>query len=681
MKAPLLFAAFLLLCCSGYLPVSGQANTGRRDSLLTVANKVPADTTNLNALINVQRYYFEKGQYDSALIYSRQALPLAVTLNDLNRIARSHYNLSLVYTQLTNYDSANAHLDRIDELMPQVNDTSIRIGAYNTRALLSNYRSDYATAVEALMKAVELIEASKSPTVRNMLAQTYGNIGHNLIAEKQTEKGIEYEQKALMLKGYPNEARYRVLIHLDIFDAYVNLKNIEKARLHLDSAIEGNKPLNNVAVSSLVANNKGIYYTAINNITESLAAFQEAYTLSDRSGNGYLKAEAAENLAILCLKQGNLSMAEKFAIEGNEIGRKLSQLKVVAGTYDVLGEVSSRRNDFKKALGYAALNKLYSDSATNRESQKTIVALENRYQHQKRQREIAALTASNVAHELDVVKKNRMLIGGSVLSIAVIIILALSYRNSKQRREIAEKEQTLQKEQIRFLERQQQVVSLQSMINGQETERTRIAKDLHDGLGGLFSTVKMYFSTLQHKNPQLGGDELFQKGYAIIDTASVEVRRIAHNMMPEVLMKLGLVNALKDLCDSITSGKLLTVSLEVHGMNGRLNATTEIMLFRIIQELLNNIIKHAHATEVIIQCVRDQSRLSVIVEDNGQGFNTADAEAGTHSGITTVKNRVDYLKGRMTIDSQKNVGTTVMMDFLINEGDKEAKEETKEETR
>jgi signal transduction histidine kinase len=250
----------------------------------------------------------------------------------------------------------------------------------------------------------------------------------------------------------------------------------------------------------------------------------------------------------------------------------------------------------------------------------------------------------------------------------VIAILALSYRNSRQRREIAEKEQTLQKEQILFLERQQQVVSLQSMINGQETERTRIAKDLHDGLGGLFSTVKMYFSTLQHNNPQLGNDELFQKGYAIIDTASVEVRRIAHNMMPEVLLKLGLVNALKDLCDSITAGKLLSVSLEVHGMNGRFNATTEIMLFRIIQELLNNIIKHARATEVIIQCVRDQSRLSVIVEDNGRGFNTAEAEAGPHAGMATVKNRVDYLKGHITVDSQKNVGTTVMMDFLINEG-------------
>jgi two-component system NarL family sensor kinase len=642
----------LVICFTWHLPASGQSL---------------ADTTRLNELIDLQRHYFDHGKYDSALYYSKQALPVAMKLDQIDRIAKSHYNISLVYTQLTNYDSAEAHLDRIEDLRRQIKDTALLINTYNTRALLSNYRSDFETAVEELMKAMELIERSKSKSARDLLAQAYGNIGHNLIAEKQIEKGIEYEKKALLMKGYPNEARYRVLIHLDIFDSYLKLGDLSEARLHLDSAIEGNQLLNNIAVSVLVANSKGVYYNAIKDIPKALAAYEEGYRLSEQSGTEYYKAEIASNVAQIYLGQNNLAFAEKFSLEGNETARRLSQLKVAATTYNTLSEIMSRRKDFKRALEYAALYKTFADSATNEETQRTSVALESRYQHQKRQKEIVALTAANVAHELDGLKKDRMLIGGSILSIAIIVVLALSYFNSKQRREIVEKERVLQHEQIKFLERQQQVVSLQSMINGQETERTRIAKDLHDGLGGLFSTVKMYFSTLQYKNPELGNDELFQKGYSIVDTASVEVRRIAHNMMPEVLMKLGLINALKDLCDSITSGKLLTVSLEVHGMNSRLNSTTEIMLFRIIQELLNNIIKHAHASEAIIQCIRDQSRLSVIVEDNGRGFDTLVAEAGVHAGMNTVKHRVDYLKGKITIDSQKNVGTTVMMDFLIND--------------
>jgi signal transduction histidine kinase len=254
----------------------------------------------------------------------------------------------------------------------------------------------------------------------------------------------------------------------------------------------------------------------------------------------------------------------------------------------------------------------------------------------------------------------------AVLAIGSIVLLGLLYRNSQQKKAAALSEQALQKEQIKFLERQQQVVSLQSMVNGQETERTRIAKDLHDGLGGLFSTVKMYFSTLEHEQEQLKNNALFKKSYEMVDTAATEVRRIAHNMMPEVLLKLGLIQALNDLCGNITASRLLKVSLQVHGMEARLGPTTEIMLFRIVQELLNNIAKHAQATEAIVQFIREDKRLSITVEDNGKGFNASATEMGKQAGLESVKSRVDYLNGHISIESENNIGTTVMMDFLLD---------------
>jgi signal transduction histidine kinase len=248
----------------------------------------------------------------------------------------------------------------------------------------------------------------------------------------------------------------------------------------------------------------------------------------------------------------------------------------------------------------------------------------------------------------------------------MLLGLGFLYRRSNHKKLIAEKEQQMQMEQIKFLERQQQVVSLQSMVNGQETERTRIAKDLHDGLGGLFSTVKMYFSTLEHEQQQLKENELFKKSYEMVDTAATEVRRIAHNMMPEVLMKLGLVQALNDLCSSFSASRMLQVSLQVNGMEERLSPSTEIMLYRIVQELLNNIAKHAQATEAIVQFIRDGSRLSVTVEDNGKGFNAAAADGKKQVGLDSVKSRVDYLNGHISIESGSNIGTTVMMDFLLH---------------
>ena len=169
------------------------------------------------------------------------------------------------------------------------------------------------------------------------------------------------------------------------------------------------------------------------------------------------------------------------------------------------------------------------------------------------------------------------------------------------------------------------------------------------------------------ENENLKTNPLFSKSYDMVNTASEEVRRIAHNMMPEVLIKLGLVQASKELCNSISAGKLLQVSLQSYGMEKRLNASTEIMLFRIIQELLNNIIKHANATEAIIQFNRNDKRLSVTVEDNGRGFNLNETDDKTHAGLESVQNRVTYLNGKLSIESEKEIGTTVMMDFLINE--------------
>lgn len=177
----------------------------------------------------------------------------------------------------------------------------------------------------------------------------------------------------------------------------------------------------------------------------------------------------------------------------------------------------------------------------------------------------------------------------------------------------------------------------------------------------------MMLSTLEHEQEGLKNNPLFAKSYELVNSAAEEVRRIAHNMMPEVLMKMGLVPSIREMCNSISAGKILQCSVQAYGMDKRLASSTEIMLFRIIQELMNNIIKHAHATQAIIQFNREGDRLSITVEDNGRGFPATDSDDPSTAGLTSVQNRVTYLNGNISIDSRQEVGTTVMMDFLIHE--------------
>lgn len=658
------FFGFLLFCSPVFSQLAGQRKI---DSIIAVAFMNNPDTSAVKAFSELQRYHFNMGQFDSALYYCNLSIPVAQKVNNINRLSRIYYNTGLVYTNLTRYDSAKKYLDKAIKMAKENLDTPLLINCYNSNALLSNYQSDFKTAVQYMTRVASLIENSNNPDLLNFLPQTYGNIGHNLMAENQFEKGIAYEKKALLFRKYPDEQRYRVMLHLDIADAFIKLKKTAQAKLHLDTAKIGNDQLNNIQVESLVLNTEGFYFDAVNNLPASLAAYLKAYQIADSIASDYLKSEIADNVAKIYLKMNNDAMAEKYAITANNIAMRLHHLKVAASTFETLKKVAFAKGDFKKAFFLSEKEKLYSDSATNIETQKSAVYLEALYQNEKKENEIAALTLSNTSKELAVLKRNRLLLVGGLTASALLFMMGLLYRYSRQKRLIAEKDVMLQQEQVKFLERQQQIVSLQSMVNGQETERSRIAKDLHDGLGGLFSTIKMYFSTLQHEQTVLKGDPLFIKSYDLVNTASEEVRRIAHNMMPEVLIKIGLIQAVQELCNSISAGKLLKARLLTYGMEKRLNPSTEAMLFRIIQELLNNIIKHAKATEAIIQFNKEGNRLSIVVEDNGHGFNMQETAVNAKAGLASVQSRVNYLNGKLSIDSQKESGTTIMMDFLLNQ--------------
>ena len=168
----------------------------------------------------------------------------------------------------------------------------------------------------------------------------------------------------------------------------------------------------------------------------------------------------------------------------------------------------------------------------------------------------------------------------------------------------------MQQQRIRELEKDKQLVAVDSMLKGQEEERSRLAKDLHDGLGGLLSGVKFSLSNMKD-NLIITPDNMavFERSLDMIDTSIRELRRVAHNMMPEILTKFGLDEALKEYCNTINATKLLTVKYQSLGMENKLDKSTEIIIYRIIQELLNNIMKHAGATEAFVQLIRENDRL------------------------------------------------------------------------
>src|SRR5690606_8614744 len=230
----------------------------------------------------------------------------------------------------------------------------------------------------------------------------------------------------------------------------------------------------------------------------------------------------------------------------------------------------------------------------------------------------------------------------------------LLYRN-KQR--LAKQQCDLHEEQLQRMQKEQQIRFFNAMLQGQEQERKRLASDLHDGLGGLLSNVKLLLS----KNPCVSPEPQAQEQHRIIlnklDVAVNELRRIARNMMPETLLRFGLVTALRDFCEDLERSGI-NISLQTYGFSLEDDKDRQIMVYRILQELINNAVRHAGANTILVQCIQNDGKVFITVEDDGCGFDTDDQQ-GKGVGLHNVKNRVAYLNGQLDIQSEKNVGTTI----------------------
>ncbi|MBP8114502.1 MAG: tetratricopeptide repeat protein [Chitinophagaceae bacterium] len=634
------------------------------DSILNII-KSGKDTSAISAYAGLSNLYYFKGQQDSAIYYSGLGIKLSKA-NKNYQLTRLLLGAARCYYMKSINDSALLLLAEVKPFLEKENTANKLM--YNT-VLASVYLDQSRTdeALQLFIQSATILELPENNHLKHKLFGTYANIGQTFLREKEYNKAEEYLNKAMKMQEYAENKAQLIQIYHKYFIIYSSTNQLDKGKVVMDSAMAISNIVNNLELKQAVFVNFGRLYELRSEYQKAKDYYLIGLKLTDSINNNSYRSRILNNLSSVSNSLNQMADAEKFAVEALRFAKEINSFEDLNYAYGNLKLAEIHNGNYKQALAFAQLEFAYADSLSSTASKENVRMLEAKYEKEKKEKEIADLKLINAVKELAIIKRNRLLITGSITASALLLIITLLYRSSRQKRIIAEKDKTLKDEQIKFLKGQQQVVSLQSMVNGQETERTRIAKDLHDGLGGLFSTIKMHFSSLQHENENLKKNPLFSKSYDMVNTASEEVRRIAHNMMPEVLIKLGLEQATQELCNSISAGKLLQVSLQSYGMGKRLNASTEIMLFRIMQELLNNIIKHANATEAIIQFNRDGNRLSVTVEDNGRGFNMQETDDKTHAGLESVQNRVTYLNGKFSIESQKEIGTTVMMDFLINE--------------
>jgi len=252
-----------------------------------------------------------------------------------------------------------------------------------------------------------------------------------------------------------------------------------------------------------------------------------------------------------------------------------------------------------------------------------------------------------------------------ILGLSLLGGIVFYRRKLNYQHQMTAKEAEIQTQRIRELEHKNTLLSLNAIIEGQEAERLRIAQDLHDGLGGLLTTVKAHFNSIQREIDNIKNLNVYEKTNKLIDEACDEVRRIAHDMVPYSIKISGLIGAMEDLRQSIIA-RGPDCELEMHGLDEiKIDEHKTNMIYRVIQEITNNAVKHAHASRIFIQLLRHESTLHVLVEDNGRGFDINQVVSNKGIGLKSIDSRVHYLGGKINFDSTPGQGTTVNIEIPL----------------
>jgi len=312
-------------------------------------------------------------------------------------------------------------------------------------------------------------------------------------------------------------------------------------------------------------------------------------------------------------------------------------------------------NDFEKAYDYLYKYDSINEIIKLNEQNANIKNIEEKYQNEK-------LRADNLESEAKRIQNRNIAYGLGCSIVLGVVILFLTYKNIKRKQKLTKQELALNTEKLTNQLKEQELKSIDAMIAGQEKERLRLANDLHDDLGSLMATIKMHFGTLKGET----SDNLYQQTNKLIDEAYHKIRNIAHAKNSGVLAKQGLYKAVYKLAETVSKSKNIKISVYENKLDQRLENSLELTLFRIIQELIANVLKHAEATEVDIHFNQHKNKLNIMVEDNGKGFNPdqiTKTKAGM--GLSNIDKRIENLEGKMIIESTPHSGTSIIIDLPI----------------
>jgi|GEM_PF-2459632 len=677
---PAFFMALLLACCWGSDPASAQqavvlAMLDRAEGLfdredLTGASRLvdsirPASIHDneielLVACIDSRLERF-KGHSLVSFALLDSVVPLLDRVPDrlelVFRIERAR-----VLKDLSLQDLALVDAEAAVVLARRAKENRLLAAAIITRAEIERHMGRYDDMLADLIEAEKLCESIGYERGRCNVLINWGNMFYYQDRFPESLEKYKASYDCAMANRYPSLARNIVQ---NIGGVTYFLEGIPEAIAVYEDALERNKELGDPAFEAellrclaVMYNDSGRYDLARGYLDRSMGILRELGDTGTQVYNYHYLASAywQQGLRDSALTAAEMTITLSHAAHSLELETEAEEKM-----YQYLKELG--RED--EALAHLERHIALKDSLDAIKESELINRLEIGYETEKKERtiQVQQLESEKVQARFRARGAQRNILIGTL--VALLVVGFLIYRNVSHARTLAEQQKRISEQRVEQVLTEQELRLVTATMDGQDKERKRVAKDLHDHVGSLLSGVKLQFSALEDRMAKVvaNGPEHFKKVMGLLDTAVGEVRRISHDLLSSNLAAFGLNAALTDLCDAVHVPGKMEVELSLFGVEERLAQKVEVTAYRIVQEAVSNALKHAHATALSIQVTRNGNSLNILVEDNGRGFDPTKVRQGMGTG--NLHARAADLGGQVHIDSRPGRGTTVSVDIPL----------------
>jgi len=646
------FVAFILMIsvCGA---LSAQYTDHRNRHVDSLEQVLATDEPTSDELVRAYRelaWGYLQTDKEKSMNYARKCIDISVPLEKWNFVSNCYRLLGMHFYAFSQYDSAIIYYEKALDAVERMRNypkqfeenhiDDLFSSVYGSIGNLCNIQGKNHEAIEYYIKALRIFEKHGW---KESQANAYYNIGEMYLNMNNYEQAEINYTKLDAVAHELNDTMFRALATLGLSVAFLHQMDFGKALENANTA-HGYFFAHPEEVTLKVSNLNvlaEIYLNGYNDDHRAEGYVRQALQIADSIEIVPIEKSATLRcLSAIYLRRNEWRQAEQTALKAlatddSKPANTLALYEILAKSYAYLGKAA-------QADEYIVKMRELQSTWSNKNYQSAIRDMEVKYETEKKETQIATLETENRL----LAAQKRLFIS---LGIVVLLLILAALFLTVQKRRLAEQK-------IKQLEQEKRLIATQAVLDGEVQERTRLARDLHDGLGSMLAAVKV---NMQNAKPELNGEGVYYgKAVGLLDDSMKELRRLAHHLMPEALMQYGLKNSLQVFCQSMPN-----VRFHYFGNDVRFDGKIETLMYRSAHELIYNAVKHADAPHINVQLVQEPDRISLTVQDDGIGFDPVQATGGM--GLTNIRQRVAAFNGEFNISSEPGKGTEISMEFVI----------------